>query len=52
MNGHDLMGQVSKEELIKYCSGGTIIFDGRKYYPREAIDEFKSHELHYIGIGR
>lgn len=50
--GHPEFLSISVDELAKLVKPGCLIFDGRRYFSRDEIDQIKGFGLKYLGVGR
>jgi UDP-N-acetyl-D-mannosaminuronic acid dehydrogenase len=50
--GHDVFKAFAIERLAELAKPGALVFDGRMFFPREAIGRIESLGLRYKGVGR
>ncbi len=52
MTAHETIKDLKIKDIVAKCNKNALIFDGRRYFSREQIDEIRSRDLNYMGIGR
>ena len=52
LTGHDDFRRLTREDITSSIAPGGTIIDGRMYFSRAQIEDFRSAGLRYRGIGR
>jgi nucleotide sugar dehydrogenase len=52
LSGHSTFHEITTMLLSEKLQNGAVIFDGRMFFSRERIEEFKGKGFDYLGVGR
>ena len=52
MAAHEDIAALTPEDLRVNCASGALVLDGRRYFSRSDINEMKSLDFTYKGVGR